>query len=249
VTPAASVEEPSAFDIEGEQITIPVRVRSAAMVAAQFLVDADAAQRLIDYSGLRIARPIAGKAMLALSGVAYADNDLGPYHEFAVAFVVEPHDAAPGAKPSWQRPTTLIHRLPVNQAFTCAAGKGIWGFPKWVCDIEYVDRGGRVECVVSDQGDLAVGLEVARGLVPLPAAETEMQAYSWDDGVLRRTPWTTRNQLARARPRGARLQLGPNHPMADELRQLGLPKAALMSTSVGVMSATFGAPEVVELGR
>jgi hypothetical protein len=245
VESAENIETATTVDIEGEAVTIPVQVRSAAMVAAQFLVDADAAQRVIDYSGLRIARPFPGKAMLALSGVAYADNDLGPYHELAVAFVVEPHDVAPGAKTSWQRPTTLIHRLPVNQAFTCAAGKGIWGFPKWVCDIDYVDRGSRVECVVSESGELAIGLDVARGLLPLPAAETEMQAYSWHDGVLRRTPWTTRNQLARARPRGARLRLGRNHAMADELRQLGLPKAALMSTSVGVMSATFGAPEIV----
>ena len=34
--------------------------------------------------------------MLALSGVVFADNDLGPYHEFAIAFVVEPHDADAG---------------------------------------------------------------------------------------------------------------------------------------------------------
>ena len=66
IEPARSTE---AFLIEGETITIPVRVRSATMVAAQFLVDPEAAQRVIDYSGLRVARPIGGKAMLALSGV------------------------------------------------------------------------------------------------------------------------------------------------------------------------------------
>jgi hypothetical protein len=240
---------PTSFEISGEQITLPVQVRSATMVAAQFAVDADAAQHLIDETGLRVARPVGGKAMLALSAVAYADNDLGPYHEMAVAVVVEAHDAPPGARTSLRRPTTLIHRLPVNQAFTCAAGRGIWGFPKWVCDIDYVDRGERTECVVSEGGELVIGMEVRRGLVPLPAAETEMQAYSYDDRVLRRTVWTTRNQLARARPRGARVQLGRNHPMADELRSMSLPKAALMCTTVGVMSATFGPPEVVELDR
>ncbi len=71
-----------------------------------------------------------------------------------------------------------------------------------------------------------------------------MQAYSWDDGVLRRTPWITRNQRARARPGGATVALG-DHPMADDLRLLGLPSRALMTTNVGLMSATFGEPEVV----
>jgi hypothetical protein len=237
----------TAFRVDGEEVTIPVQVRSAKMIAAQFLVDADAAQRVIDYSGLRVARPIGGKAMLALSGVAYADNDLGPYHEFAIAFVVEPHDATPGQKASLRQPTTLIHKLPVNQSFTCKVGKGLWGFPKWVCHIDYTDRGSHTECVVTDDGELAVALDVSHGLVPLPSAETEMRAYSWDEGVLRRTPWITRNRLARARPRGATVRLGANHPMADDLRSLGLPAKALMTTSVGVMSATFGEPEVIEL--
>jgi hypothetical protein len=235
----------ASFTVDHEVVTIPVEVRSAKMVAAQFLVDAEAAQRVIDYSGLRIARPIGGRAMLALSGVAYADNDLGPYHEFAVAFVVEPHDAPPGTKPSMTKPTTLIHRLPVNQSFTCQVGKGLWGFPKWVCSIDYLERVGRTDCIVSEDGDLAVALEVASGMVPLPSGETEMQAYSWDDGVLRRTPWVTRNARARMRLGGATVRLG-NHPMADDLRSLGLPRRALMTTSVGLMSATFGEPEVVE---
>jgi hypothetical protein len=237
---------PPTFVIDGEAVTIPVEVRSATMVAAQFLVDADAAQSVIDYSGLRVVRQLRGKAMLALSAIAYADNDLGPYHEFAVAFVVEPHDAQPGARVSWNRPTTLIHRLPVNQSFTSAVGRGLWGFPKWVCTIDYVDRGSRTECTVIDGGRLAIALEVRRGLVPLPPSRTEMTAYAWNDGVLRRTPWVTRNRIARARLAGATVRLG-RHPMAEELAALGLPTRALMTTTVGVMSATFGAPEIVEI--
>jgi hypothetical protein len=234
------------FHVDGETVTIPVEVRSAKMVAAQFLVDADAAQRVIDYSGLRVARPLGGRAMVALSAIAYADNDLGPYHEFAVAFVVEPHDAAPGERRPWNQPTTLIHRLPVNQHFTCAVGKGLWGFPKWVCSVDYVDHGSRTACTVVDEGELAIALEVRRGLVPLPPVETSMTAYSWDDGVLRRTPWITRNRAGRGRPGGATVRLG-RHPLSDELASLGLPAKALMSTSVGLMSATFGSPEVVAL--
>jgi hypothetical protein len=245
VTAHSPARLPSTHRIDGEVIAIPVEVRSARMVAAQFGVDADAAQALIEPTGLRIARQAGGRALCALSAVAYADNDLGPYHEFAVAFVVDAHDAPPGARPSWRRPTTYIHRLPVNQQFTCRAGREIWGFPKWVCDISYLERDRGTESVVADSGELVLGLEVRRGLVPLPETEMEMTAYSWNDGVLRRTPWTTRNRLARARPGGARLELGHGHPMADELRSLGLPKRALMTTSTGLMSATFGPAEVV----
>ena len=41
------------------------------------------------------------------------------------------------------------------------------------------------------------------------------------------------------RPGGATLVLG-DHPMADELRSLGLPKRALFSSSAARMPATFG---------
>lgn len=234
------------FTLDGEEIAIPVEVRSARMVAAQFFVDASAAQRIVDPTGLQVARQPGGRTMCVLSAVDYADSDLGPYHEVALAFTVVPHDLAPGARPSWRSPSTYIHRLPVNQRFTCQVGRGLWGFPKWVCDISYVDRGDRIESVVVDDGELVLGLEVRHGLVPLPANEMAMTCYSLDDdGVLRRTPWTTRNRLTRARPGGATVEVGSRHPVADELRSLGLPRRAFMTTSTGIMSASFGAPEVV----
>lgn len=236
---------PAQVTIDGEEVALPVEVRSAQMVAVQYLVEAGAAQRLIDYSDLEVARLPGGRALLALSAVAYADNDLGPYHEVAVAVAVRPHDAGPRWRPSPTSPTTFIHRLPVNQDFTCRVGRGLWGFPKWVADISYRERRGRTECVMHEGGSLVLGLEVRRGLVPLPANETAMTCYSWHEGVLRRTPWTTRNRLTAARPGGAVLVLGHDHPMAEELRSLGLPGRALASITTGAMSASFGAPEVV----
>ncbi len=232
-------------EVDGHEVAIPVEVRSAKMVAAQFLVPADAAQRVIDPSGLEIARLPGGRAGLALSAVQYADNDLGPYHEIAVAFGVRPHDAPPGWKPSATAPVTFIHRLPVNQEYTCTVGRGLWGFPKWVADISYEERGGVTRSVLIDDGRFALGLEVKRGPAPLPSGETAMTCYSCADGVLRRTPWTTHNHRVRARPGGATVALGVDHELADDLRSLGLPRRSAMSVTTGLMTATFGAPEVV----
>ncbi len=234
------------FSIEGDEITIPVEVRSARMIAVQYLVDAGLAQGVIDYSGLQVAL-LRGKAVLALSAVQYLDNDLGPYNEIAIAFGVHPHDAAPGAKPSLSRPTTFIHKLPVNQAFTCAAGRGIWGFPKWITSISYAERANGTEAVLIDGGEFALGVSVRHSPVPLPSREMVMTWYSWCDGVLRRTPWTTRNKFVHARPGGATVALGSSSGIASELRSLGLPKRALMSMTAGLMTATFGAPETVEI--
>lgn len=243
--PATSESE---WVIDGERVTMPVEVRSAKMVAATFLVDPDAAQRVIDYTGLHIARQPGGKAVCTLSAVQYLDNDLGPYNEIAVAFVVRPHDLAAGSDPPSflsGKVTTFIHKLPVNQVFTCHAGLGIWGFPKWVTDITYTDRGRHTEAVLLDGGEFVLALDARRGLLPLPGQEAEMACYSFCDGVLRRTRWTTRNRHVTATAGGTRLELGTHHPMADELRSLGLPKRAAMTMTAGIMQASFGPPETV----
>jgi hypothetical protein len=237
---------PVSYEVAGEIVTLPVEVRSARMIGAQYFVDADVAQGIIDDSGLTIARQRGNRAVCSVNAVQYLDNDLGPYNEIAVAFVVHAHDA-PDAKVDMRKPTTLIHRLPVNQTFTCAAGKGIWGFPKWVTSIDLSttpSRWGKVtEAVLIDDDEFVLALSVRRSPVPLPAQEMEMSCYSWCDGILRRTPWTTRTSRTTARIGGAQIELGSRHPMAQELRRLGLPKKAFMSMTTGLMTATFGAAE------
>ena len=46
--------EPSQHTIAGTVLTMPVRIRKADQHMAMFSVDADAAQRMIDYSGLQV---------------------------------------------------------------------------------------------------------------------------------------------------------------------------------------------------
>ena len=69
-------------------------------------------------------------------------------------------------------------------------------------------------------------------------------SYSFADGVLRRTLWTTSSEGRAGRVGGASLVLG-DHPMADELRSLGLPRRALFSSSAARMQASFGGAEIV----
>ena len=117
-----------------------------------------------------------------------------------------------------------IHRLPVDQEFSCAAGRDIWGFPKWVTTIDIDEpaagparRAGTGTTVrLVDDGVHVLTLTVAAGgRLRLPAQAPP--SYSFADGVLRRTMWTTSTEGAAGRLGGATLVLG-DHPMADELR-------------------------------
>ena len=250
------IEEPRSWTVLGRTIGLPVEVRRAAQWGVQYLVPAEAAQRIVDPTGLEVTGPVPGRALVALAVCRYDDTDLDPYHEVAVSFVVRHHDAPPlGSAVQRTREFfsgaigAYIHRLPVDQEFTCAAGRGIWGFPKWVTTIDIDEPSGTgtgTTVRLVDDGVHVLTLTVAAGgRLHLPAQAPP--SYSFADGVLRRTLWTTSSEGTSGRVGGASLVLG-RHPMADELRSLGLPKRALFSSSASQMRASFGGAEIVTAG-
>ncbi|MFC5753291.1 acetoacetate decarboxylase family protein [Actinomadura rugatobispora] len=244
--------------IQGERVAMPVRIRDAAVASAMFAVPAAPAQAVIAYSGLEVVEPFPGRAVCSLAFIRYADGDLGPYHEFAVAFLVRPpregpHESAPGGLTDLNGLRGLrdvgafIHWLPVNQEFTLEAGRSIWGFPKELAEIP-MDLSGRIKrCAVRFGGRSAIEVAVKPGLpVPAGRAAPEVSAYSCLDGTTRRTPWTLRASGVRVRPGGARVTLG-DHPVADELREIGLHRARPLSTST-VAHLTMSFAEAEEVG-
>jgi len=245
------------WSVLGRTVSLPIEVRRAAQWGVQYLVPAAAAQRIVAATGLEVTGPIPGRAMMALAVCRYDDTDLDSYHEVAVSFVVRTHDApAPVSAPVRAREFAsgaigvYIHRLPVDQEFTCVAGRDIWGFPKWVTSIDIDEpsttspRTGTGTTVrLVDGGTHVLSLTIAAGgrlRLPPRAPPT----YSFADGVLRRTTWTTSATGTTGRFGGATLTLG-DHPVADELRSLGLPRRALFSSSAAQMTASFGGAEVV----
>lgn len=224
------------YEIQGRTLTFPVEVRDADSWAAQFLVDAKAAQRIVDPTGLEVIKPLPGRAMMNIAVVDYRDTDLDAYHELAIAFLVRPHSPDAG------KVGVYIHHLPVTQAFTNEAGQTIWGYPKFMSEIDITRDGrSRVATLRADgQHVLTISIK-ERGPITLP--RQDLATYSLRDGTLRRTEWEQSAKIA-ARPGGGRLELG-SHPISDELRTLGLPKRAVMCSTMLGMRASFGPAEVV----
>ena len=120
----------SQHTIAGTVLTMPVNVRKATQHMAVFSVKADAAQQMIDYSGLKVCRFLPGRAIVILILAHFIDGDLGKYHEFSTGVMVNPpgsNTTGPRALPS---AGTFIHQMLVDQAFTLEAGRTIWGYPE-----------------------------------------------------------------------------------------------------------------------
>lgn len=228
----------SQHTIAGTVLTMPVIIRKADQHSAMFSVDAKAAQRLIDYSGLQVFEYLPGRAILLQLLVRYIDGDLGQYHEYGTAFMVQPPGTTLRGIRSLAKAATFIHQLPVDQEFTLEAGRTIWGYPKIMADFN-VREGRKFGFDVSADGQLIAGIEFSRGLPhPAPAPQT-LTSYSHLDGVTREISSEMRTSGVRTRLGGARIRLG-DHPYAKELASLGLPKRALMTQSVTNVEMSFG---------
>jgi Acetoacetate decarboxylase (ADC) len=249
VTDTKPVSEPAnQHTVAGTVLTMPVRIRKADTHVAMFSVAAGAAQKMIDYSGLRVFEYRSGRAVTMLMLVRYIDGDLGQYHEFGTAVMVSPPGSTASGFGALGSAAAFIHHLPVNQSFTLAAGRQIWGFPKIMADFA-VRETPKFDFDVSEGGKLIAGIEYRRGL-PIPSALTSkpqvLKTYSHTDGITREIAWEMRNSGLRARVGGATLRLG-DHPYADELRALGLPKRAFATQSSANVEMTFGdAHEITE---
>lgn len=236
----------STHTVLGQEIEMPVRIRHARAFMASYRVPAAAAQRLIDYSGLRVIRLPRDRALCTIVFVEYIDGDLGPYNEFGVSFMVRHHTAAStGGLADLRALATgkagvFIHRLPVDGEFTLAAGRGIWGFPKVLADFDMDYDGGVRRGVLRQDGSLIADLAVRPGIATPGGrgAGTSFDAYSHIDGVTRCTTWEMEPAGMRARLGGADLRLG-DHAVAAELAELGLPTRAPMTSVVDRLTMTF----------
>jgi hypothetical protein len=170
--------------------------------------------------------------------VRYLDGDLGRYHEYGTAIMVRPPGKGRG------RPAAFVHHLPVDQGFTCEAGRTVWGFPKIMADFQVRQDGKRFGFDVSAGDRLIAGIEFTPGL-PVPSPKSQvLKTYSHRNGITREIPWEMRISGMRVRTGGARIHLG-DHPYANELAALGLPKRALASQSAANVAMTFGSAHSV----
>lgn len=241
--------------IDGKAITFPVKVADASMLMNAFLVDATAAQKMIGDSGFRVIELFPGKALLQLLFVDYRENELGDYNEGAIMFpVLTPGESKPfpffGAVKRMVSGSVgnFVYRMPVDQEFTTHAGRFIWGFPKWVAriDIEFGEK--RATGSFFDEGELIYSFSAKTGGTA-KAKEQRAASLAIRDGKAWKTYGTNTGSGVTFSLGGAMPSIGDSHPLARELRALGLPKKPLFSVSIRNTAMNFSGPESVEIGQ
>ena len=164
--------------------------------------------------------------------VRYEDSDLDAYNEMAIAFYVR--------GPLGQG--VYVHQMPVTQEFTLHAGRQLWGYPKFLAGISIDERPDEMRARVEHEGEHVLTLTIKRARLRTPART--VPTYTFLDGALRFTRWEQPGARPDGRFGGATVELG-EHPIAEELRALGLPRRALGTQAVRNMRARFGPARAV----
>lgn len=233
--------------IQGRRVSYPVVVRDAASASATYVVDAEAARAMLPSPELDVIEVWPGRTLFSLACIDYVDNDLGDYNEVSLAFFVRERSAPRGipylgaiADFLRGRVSTFIFWLPVNQEFTREAGETMWGFPKTVESIDFDHSGDRARCKLTSGDRHVLTFSMPRGgKRDLP--ENAMTTYTLLGDDTCATRFVSRSTGVGFYRSGVELTLG-NHPTAEWLRGLGLPKAPLAAVWMEHMHATFDPP-------
>ncbi len=238
----------TAYEIQGRTVRFPVEVRDAAASIAAFVVPSRAAARFMG-DAFEIVDFFPGRTLLMLGCIDYKDNDLGDYNEVAMNFFVRMKGASKGVPylGAWKAMIggtlpSYSWKMPVNQSFTRDAGALIWGFPKTVERIDFdYGREGRFHALLEMDGKKVFEIDTPRGGNRAQPKGSAI-GYSYIEGVPHQTIFTQHaTQLGIGLGSGVELTLG-DHPIADDLRSLGLPKKPLMTTWAGKMVMSFDPP-------
>lgn len=197
-----------------------------------------------------------GRGYLGVAALDYLETSVEPYGEVAIVVPVVHGRRPPPVLPvlfelfnsTWPGLGLLVLHLPVTHRLARDAGREVWGYAKFLADMQFQNTPELHECRLDEGGQHILTLRIAkRGL-----ARTERRplvTYSVKDRALVRT--TIQQQAVARAALGAgdsSLVLGETHPVAQSMRALDLDPRPVLTRYFLERAAILSEGEVVEHG-
>lgn len=224
------------FQSSEGNVDLPILYFDNSNFMTMFEVEFETANSFLKEKGLTAVRFASGKALVIVGFYEYRETAISDYNEVGVAIACVPNGVQAPRFPllSLYKPLDKqqigfhVIDLPVTTQAACAAGKEVWGYPKFVTPIGFSLDAKRFRGTVGDpeSGDSMLELSGDLG-IGLPAPQLDLVLYSHHNGSLLRTLINTRGGGRTCLPGSLRLKVSNSmHPMAQRLAQLGLSNAA-----------------------
>jgi len=195
------------------------------------------------------------RAIVAVGAFNYIDTSIGPYGEVAVALpavfgkkitafngmvVALMESGYPGFG-------VVVMHLPVTRAEARDAGRGEWGYTKFIADMHFFISPEYLECSMLEGTHRILAMRVQRKGIYL-RDKKPLTTFSVKDGNLIKTviPQTATKRVSLITG-GCRLELG-DHPVSASIRNLGISARPFMSVYYPERAAILPSGTVIEEG-
>ncbi len=210
----------------GKTYGLPLRYYDWSIMMALFPASLEKVQNLIPTEKLKLIEPSPGMTMVILAVMQHRRvEQVASYNEAAVLFPVEfKQDSAVSEQvvnfPNVKCFDLYFHHLPVTTKEACDLGAEVWGFPKFVADIDIDDTEDTHSCQLGSNGKDIFKLEVKK--IKADAVPINFTCYTIKDGQLIRTFVPTQGEFASSQDsEDVKCVLG-DHPIAEELKSIGI---------------------------
>lgn len=221
-----------AVELGVAEIALPIRYWRTDCFMALFTADLGAVVDLLPSSRLHPVRVTRTKAVVAVGVFNYLETSVGPYGEIAVSPLCTLDREAPPVLPlatGYLRGlSAFVAHLPVTTRIAREAGRQVWGYPKFVADMDFDLRPEAQRVEMFEDGQEILSLDVRRrGRVALESAP--LTTYTAHGDRLIRTRIAMRGHVATAiGSSNGELLLG-DHPVGREIAALGIGTGPLLT--------------------
>lgn len=202
---------------------LPILYRDGSVIGLMYRVPKERVEPLIPDRDRFEPFTLLGKAIVQLVAFEYRDTSIGPYGEIALAVEIKKRGTSPStwgaltnAKNQPAYGSTFLN-LPVTTEAACAAGREIWGYPKYVVDICTSFSDERVHVTQAGELDLEAG---PAGWLETPGIPFVLMSVK--EGKVIRTIVETGHKLRWGGGDSVKLKKLGAGPTADNLEALGL---------------------------
>ena len=194
-----------------------------------------------------------GRAIVAILAYNYSDTTIGPYGEVPVAIPVlydRQHLPLMGLLPALRQGNypgfgVMVMHLPVTKIEARDAGRGEWGYTKFIADMRFDITPEFLQCSMADGGDHILDLRVMRRGFHV-RDDRPLITFSVKDGKLIRTVIPQKGMMrVSLYTRGSFVKFGP-HVMARSIQALDISDRPFMASYYTERAAILPSGTIIE---
>jgi hypothetical protein len=237
------------IDIDGDLVKLPIFYRDGESITGVFPARLSALRKMLPDRRLVPARLAPGLGAITITCFEYRDSDVGSYNELAIGIMLNhPRDRAnlPGRALLGGvlrgQMDAFVHHLPVTTELALKAGRELWNYPKFVASIDFEEDDSTRTCRLAHDGEHILTMSVPK-IQSRRREQIQLFTHVYQDGQPQRGEFKllATGSGQSILPGAARLELGPRHPIAQELSLALLTTKSIAASYVaGIEGILFG---------